>query len=104
MAVGFNIDWRSMMRCALLILIVIFLDFPAISQQDKVVLNLSREPAALFKSYKFYIQEVEDMRVLPGAGIGKVIALGREAPIVLPGKADKELYSYWSFSAPKKEQ
>ncbi len=95
---------RSMKRCALLMLLLVFKIFPAISQQDKIVLNLSKEPSALFKSYKFYIQEVEDQRVLPGAGIGKVIALGREVPIVLPAKADRELFGYWSFSAPKKDQ
>jgi hypothetical protein len=78
--------------------------FPAFAQQDKVVLDLSKETAGLLKSYKFFIQEVEDQRTLPGAALGKVVAFGKEIPVVLPSKADRELYSYWSFSAPKKQQ
>jgi hypothetical protein len=93
-----------MIRSFLLSLLLFLLHLTGFCQQDKLVLNLGKEQSALFKSYKFFIQEVEDKRVSPGATLGKVIAYGRDVPVMLPGKAEKELYSYWTFSAPKKEQ
>lgn len=93
-----------MIRGFLLNMLLLLLSFSAFSQQERIVLNLAKDPAALFKNYKFFIQNVEDKRILPGASLGKAIALGREIPIVLPGKAEKELFDYWSFAAPKKEQ
>ncbi|MCE6992192.1 hypothetical protein [Dyadobacter sp. CY323] len=93
-----------MLKCILHLFLIVLVAYPAYSQQDKLVLNLFKEPAALFKSYKFFIQEVEDKRNIPGANLGKVIAFGKEVPVMLPGKAEKELYDYWSFAAPKKEQ
>ncbi|NIJ54111.1 DUF922 domain-containing protein [Dyadobacter arcticus] len=92
-----------MVRCFLLSLLLLCLIYPAFSQQERIVLNLYKEPAGLFKNYKFFIQEVEDKRILPGANLGKVIAFGKEIPVTLPGRADKELFDYWSFSAPKKD-
>jgi hypothetical protein len=85
-------------------LLLVVTSFPAFSQQERVVLDLNKEPAALFKSYKFFIQDVEDQRTNPGASLGKVIALGKEIPVVLPARADRELFNYWSFAAPKKQQ
>lgn len=77
---------------------------PLFAQQDRSVVTLTRDPAGLFKSYKFFIQNVEDQRPQPGAALGKVVALGKEIPAVLPGKAETELFGYWSYLAPKKEQ
>ena len=75
---------------------------PLFAQQDRSVVTLSKDPAGLFKSYKFFIQNVEDLRPQPGPSLGKVIALGKEIPAVLAGKAESELFSYWSYLAPKK--
>jgi len=94
----------SMIRGILLSQILVFTFSCAYCQQDKIVLNLVKESSALFKNYKFYIEDVEDQRLLPGAGLGKVIALGKEVPVVFPAKADRELYNYWTFAAPQKEQ
>ncbi|MCF0069925.1 hypothetical protein LZD49_05550 [Dyadobacter sp. CY261] len=77
---------------------------PLLAQQDKSIVTLTKDPAGLFKSYKFFIQNVEDQRPQPGATLGKVIAFGKEIPAVLPGRAESELFEYWSFIAPKKEQ
>jgi hypothetical protein len=88
----------------LLALLLVLTQTAAFSQQDKVVLKLAQEPASLLKNYKFYIQDVEDQRLIPGSMLGKVIALGKEVPVALPGKVEKELFTYWSFVAPKKEQ
>lgn len=77
---------------------------PLFAQQDKSVVTLTKDPAGLFKSYKFFIQNVEDQRAQPGAGLGKVIAFGKEIPAVLAGRAERELFEYWSFLAPKKDQ
>ncbi|WP_225865856.1 DUF922 domain-containing protein [Dyadobacter aurulentus] len=94
-----------MMSLRFLLLITLLITaLAAQAQQDRIILNLAKDPAGLFKSYKFYIQEVEDKRSLPGAVLGKVIALGKEVPVVLPGNAEKELFSYWSFLAPKKHE
>ncbi|WAC14261.1 DUF922 domain-containing protein [Dyadobacter pollutisoli] len=93
-----------MIRSVLLGLILVAKSFSAFSQQERIVLDLAKESAALFKSYKFFIQDVEDQRTVPGTAMGKVIALGKEIPVVLPAKADKELFNYWSFAAPKKPQ
>ncbi|KQS28219.1 hypothetical protein [Dyadobacter sp. Leaf189] len=93
-----------MIRGVLHYLLLFILPLAAHAQQDRVVLALSKEPAALFKSYQFFIQEVEDKRTNPGAALGKVIAFGKEIPAALPGNAEKELFNYWSFAAPKKEQ
>lgn len=93
-----------MIKGLLLSLLLVFTFSCAYCQQDKIVLNLTKESTALFKNYKFYIEDVEDQRISPGAGLGKVIALGKEVPVVFPAKADRELYNYWTFSAPKKEQ
>jgi len=93
-----------MIRGVILFLLLNLTVLPANAQQDKLVLRLTKESSALFKSYKFFVQEVEDKRNLPGAGLGKVIAFGKEVPVVLPGKAESELFNYWSFAAPKKEQ
>lgn len=93
-----------MIRSFLLALLLISFSLPAFSQQEKVVLKFVQEPASLLKNYKFYIQDVEDQRIIPGAGLGKVVALGKDVPAVLPGKVEKELFTYWSFVAPKKDQ
>jgi hypothetical protein len=77
---------------------------PLFAQQDKSVVTLAKDPAGLFKSYKFFIQNVEDERAHPGAALGKVIAFGKEIPAVLPGNAESELFSYWSYLAPRKDQ
>ena len=87
-----------------LLFILTMLLNPLFAQQDRSVVTLSKDPAGLFKSYKFFIQNVEDQRAQPGASLGKVIAFGKEIPAVLPGKAETELFSYWSYLAPKKEQ
>ncbi|MCE7060400.1 hypothetical protein [Dyadobacter sp. CY343] len=92
-----------MMRRFLLSIFLFCIAFATQAQQNRIILNLNRDPAGLFKSYKFYIQEVEDKRVLPGAGLGKVVALGKEVPVSLPATAEKELFSYWTFLAPKKD-
>ncbi|MCE7064739.1 hypothetical protein [Dyadobacter sp. CY326] len=86
------------------LLAMIFTHATAFAQQDRVVIKLAQDPASLLKTYKFYIQEVEDQRLIPGSSLGKVIALGKETPIGLPGKLDKELFTYWSFAASKKDQ
>jgi hypothetical protein len=93
-----------MIRSVLPGLLLVLTSFSVFSQQERIVLDLTEEPAALFKSYKFFIQDVEDQRNIPGAAMGKVIAFGKEIPVVLPAKADKELFTYWSFAAPKKQQ
>lgn len=83
---------------------LIFTIFPLLAQQEKSVVTLVKDPAGLFKSYKFFIQNVEDQRPQPGAALGKVIALGKEIPVTLAAKAETELAGYWSFLAPKKDQ
>ncbi|MCF2505896.1 hypothetical protein L0663_21040 [Dyadobacter sp. CY107] len=93
-----------MIRSFLLALLMVSTFLPAFSQQEKVVLKLAQDPASLLKTYKFFIQEVEDQRIIPGAGLGKVVLFGKDVPAMLPGKAEKELFTYWSFAAPKKEQ
>jgi len=77
---------------------------PLFAQQARSVVTLTKDPAGLFKSYKFFIENVEDQRPQPGAALGKVIALGREIPAVFADKAESELFGYWSYLAPKKEQ
>lgn len=93
-----------MIRSVLLILLIVLTHAAAFCQQERVVLKLAQEPASLLKTYKFYIQEVEDQRIIPGSLLGKVIALGKDTPVALPNKVEKELFTYWSFLAPKKEQ
>ncbi|MCF0063035.1 hypothetical protein MUK70_07325 [Dyadobacter chenwenxiniae] len=93
-----------MIRSFLLALLMVSMILPAFSQQEKVVMKLAQDPASLLKNYKFYIQEVEDQRLIPGSTLGKVVLYGKDVPATLPGKADKELFNYWSFAAPKKEQ
>ncbi len=88
------------LRCVSLIALLLF-GCIAYSQQQKTILTLSKQSPALFKSYKFFIQQVEDKRKEPGAGMGKVIVFGKELPMTLPGAAEKELFLYWSFAAPK---
>ena len=86
------------------ILLLLFVSLGCVhtnAQQQKEILNLSQQSSALFKSYKFFIQEVEDRRKLPGNGMGKVVAFGNEVPIVLQNSAEKELFAFWSFSAPR---
>lgn len=92
------------MRSVILSTICLLTTLCAFGQQDRLVLNLAKESTALFKNYKFYIETVEDRRNVPGASLGRIIAFGKEVPAVLPATAEKELYNYWSFSAPKKEQ
>ncbi|QRR04065.1 hypothetical protein HWI92_05665 [Dyadobacter sandarakinus] len=88
----------------LLALILTHISVLVHAQQEKLVIHLTKSTPALLKNYKFFVQEVEDKRLIPGSGIGKIIALGKEVPAVLPGKADRELFAYWTFAAPKKEQ
>lgn len=95
---------KSMTRSTALLFFLTMFFNPLFAQQDRSVVTLSKDPAGLFKSYKFFIQNVEDQRPQPGASLGKVIALGKEIPVLLPGKAENELFSYWSYLAPKKEQ
>ncbi|MHA4740198.1 DUF922 domain-containing protein [Dyadobacter sp. MSC1_007] len=92
-----------MTKTILFLFWLIFTVSPLIAQQDRSVVTLTKDPAGLFKSYKFFIQNVEDQRPIPGASLGKVIALGKEIPVTLPAKAETELASYWSFFAPKKD-
>lgn len=84
-----------------LLFLLILATLHASAQQQKEVLTLSHQSSSLFKSYKFFIQEVEDKRKQPGSGLGKIVAFGNEVPIVLSGAVEKELFSFWSFSAPK---
>ncbi|OJV14367.1 MAG: hypothetical protein BGO21_16685 [Dyadobacter sp. 50-39] len=86
---------------SLIFLLVIAIN-PLLAQQDRSIVTLTKDPAGLFKSYKFFIQNVEDQRPQPGASVGKVIALGKEVPAVFAVKAESELFSYWSYLAPKK--
>jgi hypothetical protein len=72
--------------------------------QDKVVLNLTKLSPSLFKSGKFYIQEVEDKRKESGTVLGKVISYGKETPIHFPEKADKLLLKYWSAAVLKNKE
>nr|WP_295928622.1 hypothetical protein [uncultured Dyadobacter sp.] len=93
-----------MTKSILLALLLLTTLSPLLAQQDRAVVTLTKDPAGLFKSYKFFIQNVEDKRPQPGAALGKVIALGKEVPVTLAGTAEDELFAYWSFLAPKKEQ
>jgi len=89
---------------AALLFVLLSICLNAYSQQQKVVLTLNKQSPALLKSYKFFIQEVEDKRKEPGAGLGKVVVFGKEIPMTLPSTAEKELFSYWSFAAPKNKE
>ncbi|WP_353719692.1 hypothetical protein [Dyadobacter sp. 676] len=93
-----------MTKRIVLIFVIVIGFAPLYAQPDRSVVTLAKDPAGLFKSYKFFIQNVEDQRPQPGAALGKVIAFGKEIPAVLPGKVETELFDYWSFIAPKKEQ
>ncbi|GGM91641.1 hypothetical protein GCM10010967_25860 [Dyadobacter beijingensis] len=93
-----------MTKSILLALLLSIAITPLFAQQDRFVVTFAKDPAGLFKSYKFFIQSVEDQRPQPGAALGKVIAFGKEIPAVLASKAETELFDYWSFLAPKREQ
>ncbi|TDE17800.1 hypothetical protein E0F88_07185 [Dyadobacter psychrotolerans] len=85
-----------------LLLILLYLN--GYAQQDKVTLRFSKPSPSLLKSYKFYIQEVEDKRKEPGSGLGKVVAFGKDVALELNGSLEKNLISYWSFLAPKNKE
>ncbi|HEV7380863.1 MAG TPA: hypothetical protein VGN64_13780 [Dyadobacter sp.] len=88
-------------KTLLVLLLCILTLGSAFSQTNKVSLKLNRQSPALLKSYKFFVQEVEDKRKVPGAVIGKVISAGQEAVLSLPSSAEKEMLAQWAFTAPK---
>jgi hypothetical protein len=77
---------------------------PVFAQTNKVTLKLQKQSPALLKSYKFFVQEVEDKRKSPGAGIGRVISGGQEASLSFASSIEKEMLTHWSFTAPKNNQ
>jgi len=102
-------DWiqytlRFCLKEVLIFLSVCSSSAVSFAQSDKVILNLPLEVSSLFKQRQFYIQNVEDSRKTPGAALGNVIVFGKETPIAMPRSVEKELFGYWSYEAPKKEQ
>ena len=74
------------------------------SQPVRITLSLPKPAPSLLKSYKFFVQEVEDKRKEPGSSLGKVVSGGRELPLILPSAVEKSLFAYWSFAAPKNNE
>jgi dimeric dUTPase (all-alpha-NTP-PPase superfamily) len=89
------------MKNTLVFLILVVSFGFARAQPARITLSLPKPPAGLLKSYKFFVQEVEDKRKEPGALLGRVVSSGREMPVVLPSAADRSLLSYWSSAAPE---
>lgn len=87
-----------------LLALLLLSGFKVHSQQEKVVLSLRQDNAPLVRQPQFYVQEVEDKRNFPGAAIGKIIVFGKETPLFLPRVAERELLTYWSNAAPKRDQ
>ncbi|CAG4997724.1 hypothetical protein DYBT9275_01838 [Dyadobacter sp. CECT 9275] len=91
---------RKLKKVLCLLLLICYASY-AYAQYTPVLLTLKRESPAV-KSFDFYVLDVEDSRKIPGARIGNVISLGKDSPLLLPSKAEKELYQYWNGAAPYK--
>ena len=89
-------------RTTALFCLFIFLNLVSFAQITPEIINLTREPASVIRTNKFFIQDVEDKRKIKGAVFGKIIFLGKEKPASLAAPVEKELTSYWSYAAPKK--
>jgi len=82
----------------------IFLNLFSFAQITPEIITLSKDPSAVIRMNKFYIEDVEDKRKIKGALLGKIVMLGKEKPAALATPADKELNSYWSNAAPKRNE
>ena len=80
----------------------ICLNLVSSAQITPEIITLTKDPATIIRGNKFFIQDVEDKRKIKGAVFGKIVFLGKEKPAALANTVDKELTSYWSYSAPKK--
>ena len=89
-------------RTTALFCLFIFLNLVSFAQITPEIISLTREPASVIRTNKFFIQDVEDKRKVKGAAFGKIIFLGKEKPASLAAPVEKELTSYWSYAAPKK--
>jgi hypothetical protein len=98
------IQYTLSLRTKSIWLYLFFFCTAAYAQQEKMTLNLKKPSPALFKTHKFFIQDIQDQRREPGNKLGNVIALGKQIPITLPETAEKELFSYWSFAVPKTKE
>ncbi|MCE7039329.1 hypothetical protein [Dyadobacter sp. CY312] len=88
-----------------LVFLILMLSYGYVhSQPARIILNLPKPAPSLLKSYKFFVQEVEDKRKEPGASIGRVVSAGREVNLALSSPAERSLLSYWSFAAPKNNE
>jgi hypothetical protein len=97
------IQYTLLYRIKTLLILAVFLtcQLETVAQNNKVILKLTRQSPTLLKSYKFFVQEVEDKRKTPGSIIGRVISTGKEMPLSLPSTVEKDLFAHWSFTAPK---
>lgn len=73
-------------------------------QTSKVTVQMSNLKPLTLKGQSFYIENVEDQRKTPGAAIGKVIIGGNEQILMLPSKAEKVLFDYWTVAAPRNKE
>ena len=91
-------------KCLLPSAWLLSVSFGVFAQPAKAVLHLEKPSPALLKSYKFFVQAVEDKRKETGVQVGKVVHFGKETSIALPTALEKELYNYWSFAAPRNRE
>ncbi|MCF2446488.1 hypothetical protein L0657_21195 [Dyadobacter sp. CY345] len=85
-----------------LICLFIFLNLVSFAQITPEIITLTREPSSIIRSNKFFVQDVDDKRKTRGNVFGKVISFGKEKPAALATPVEKELASYWSYAAPRR--
>jgi len=82
----------------------IFLSLTSFAQISPEIINLTRESSSIIRGNKFFVQDVEDKRKTKGAVFGKIISFANEKPAALATPVEKELTSYWSNAAPKRNE
>ncbi len=91
---------RRRMKTNLLCLLLCLYCGIARAQSGTTVLNLAK-PTVNTLSYKFFVQEVEDLRKERSTSIGKVIVFDKESSAVLPNSPERFLRSRWITSTAK---
>ncbi|WP_229216275.1 DUF922 domain-containing protein [Dyadobacter frigoris] len=92
----------NMLKSILPMILFISSSLLSFAQNDPEIIALPKDASSVIRTNKFFVQNVEDKRKIKGAGIGKLIVFGKEKPVSLGNTVEKELLSYWSYSAPKR--
>ncbi|MEO6684489.1 MAG: hypothetical protein ABIN24_00930, partial [Dyadobacter sp.] len=98
------IQYRLANKLRSILPMILFITITNVSfaQNEPEIIVLSKDASSILKNNKFFVQNVEDKRKIKGSGFGKLIVFGREKPVSLSNTIEKELLSYWSYSAPKR--